>query len=320
MATKKKAKAKPVKAKAKAKAAAPAAKKPIGMAVNIGLNFVDPAHYGGWDGELAACQFDAKDMRELAQARGMTSELMLDAQATRAKVIGAIQGAAAKLRAGDYFLLTYSGHGGQVDDVTADEDDRLDETWCLWDGELIDDELYYELGRFASGVRICVLSDSCHSGTVVRRMPSDGKMPPASRMMPPDIAEKVYKAHKSFYDGLQKAITRKAGKNGTLEPGAGSPQAAVSERLVAIANRFQAQLILISGCQDRQLSRDGARNGVFTGQLRTVWNSGAYGGNYAQLRAAVAAGIPPAYDQTPNLFTLGDTSKFVLEKPFTLKP
>ena len=36
-------------------------------------------------------------------------------------------------------------------DVTGEEDDKKDETWCLFDGQLIDDELYYELSRFAAG-------------------------------------------------------------------------------------------------------------------------------------------------------------------------
>ena len=43
------------------------------------------------------------------------------------------------------FPLTFSGHGGQVDDVSRDEDDlgdqadKQDETWCLFDAQLIDD-------------------------------------------------------------------------------------------------------------------------------------------------------------------------------------
>ena len=78
-------------------------------------------------------------------------------------MLAAIRSAAKSLRAGDLFFLTFSGHGGQVPDVTGDEADKQDETWCLYDGQLIDDELYFELSRFAAGVRILVLSDSCHS-------------------------------------------------------------------------------------------------------------------------------------------------------------
>jgi hypothetical protein len=79
-----------------------------------------------------------------------------------------VRNAAKTLSKGDFFFLTFSGHGGQVRDADGDEPDRKDETWCLYDGQLVDDELYVELGRFAAGVRVLVLSDSCHSGTVTR--------------------------------------------------------------------------------------------------------------------------------------------------------
>jgi hypothetical protein len=39
-------------------------------------------------------------------------------------------------------LLTYSGHGSQIPDVSQDEVDHYDETWCLYDGQLLDDELF----------------------------------------------------------------------------------------------------------------------------------------------------------------------------------
>jgi hypothetical protein len=53
------------------------------------------------------------------------------------------------------------------------EADKLDETWCLYDGQLIDDELYLELGKFATGVRILVLSlkqiDAAEEALEIRR-------------------------------------------------------------------------------------------------------------------------------------------------------
>ncbi|NWF57518.1 MAG: caspase family protein, partial [Syntrophaceae bacterium] len=33
-----------------------------GFALTIGLNAVNPKHYGGWSGELNACEADAEDM------------------------------------------------------------------------------------------------------------------------------------------------------------------------------------------------------------------------------------------------------------------
>jgi len=33
-----------------------------GISLHIGLNYVDPNHYSGWDGKLNAAEYDAKDM------------------------------------------------------------------------------------------------------------------------------------------------------------------------------------------------------------------------------------------------------------------
>ena len=117
-----------------------------------------------------------------------------------------MRSAAKQLRRGDLFFLTYSGHGGQVPDVTGEEDDKKDETWCLYDGQLIDDELYFELSRFAAGVRILVLSDSCHSGTVTREAPpppGDDSRTQRPKLMPRRSAMRTYRDHQAFYDKLQ---------------------------------------------------------------------------------------------------------------------
>src|ERR1700704_4650095 len=145
--------------------------KPKALSLHLGLNSVSAGHYGGWSGELAACEFDANDMAAIAKARGMKPTVLLTKRAPRAAARAGIRGAAKTLKSGDLFLLSYSGHGGQIPDVSGEEADKQDETWCLYDGQLIDDELYAELSGFAAGVRILVLSDSCHSGTVTRALP-----------------------------------------------------------------------------------------------------------------------------------------------------
>lgn len=55
-----------------------------GIALHIGLNTVDPNHYEGWSGPLNACEADADDMTELAQAQGFTATKLLTKKATRA--------------------------------------------------------------------------------------------------------------------------------------------------------------------------------------------------------------------------------------------
>jgi N-methylhydantoinase B/oxoprolinase/acetone carboxylase alpha subunit len=119
---------------------------PQGLALTIGLNSVDPAHYGGWSGELRACEADAEDMAEIAKTRHFTVKTLLTASATRAKVISEMNQAATTLQSGDIFVLSYSGHGGQVPDLNRDElDDRKDETWCLYDGQsMMKPTIYWE--------------------------------------------------------------------------------------------------------------------------------------------------------------------------------
>lgn len=292
--------------------------KPNAMSLHIGLNAVSPAAYGGWSGELAACEFDAKDMAAIAKSQGMKSTVLLTKKATRAQSLAAMRKAAKQLRKGDLFFLTYSGHGGQVPDVTGEETDKQDETWCLYDGQLIDDELYFELSRFAAGVRILVLSDSCHSGTVTRAVPPPPdrtRVTGRSKMMPPAVAIRTYREHQAFYNKLQHDVAKAAGK-GAVDPDSALAQLAVSPRLTAIAKDCKAAVILISGCQDNQTSMDGDHNGAFTEQVLTAWNHGNYRGNYAKFHAAVKAGLPS--DQTPNLFTLGAAARFLRQQPFSV--
>jgi metacaspase-1 len=92
------------------------------ISLHIGLNLVDPDEYEGWDGRLAACEFDAKDMLAIAKRKKFTtSTMLLTKQATSAAVTSAVKSAASQLAAGGLFLLTYSGHGGQVPDRNGDD-------------------------------------------------------------------------------------------------------------------------------------------------------------------------------------------------------
>jgi hypothetical protein len=268
------------------------------MSLHIGLNRVDPAHYGGWSGTLAACEFDANDMQALAVSKGYTTTKRLTTQATATTVLNDIRMAASRLRSGDVFLLTYSGHGGQTPDTNSDEigfsSDGKDETWVLFDRQVVDDELYNLFGTFAAGVRICVLSDSCHSGTVTRELPPPIVLgEPAARLMPTEVAETTYKKNKKLYDEIQ-----------MLNPPL--TRAAVF-----------STVLLISGCQDNQVSLDGARNGLFTAKLRAVWSNGTFRGTYRQFRNRIAALMPAT--QTPNYFKVGAANAaFEAQNPFNI--
>lgn len=271
-----------------------------GIALTIGLNSVDPKHYSGWAGELMACEADAKDMAGIAKSKKFQVETLLTKEATRGKVIEKISKAAKDLKSGDIFMLSYSGHGGQLPDLNDEELDIRDETWCLFDGQLVDDELNAMFAKFSEGVRILIFSDSCHSGTVSRAMDDYGRPTPLNasgvplrrRCMPREYLGAVYRDNQDFYDKILK-------KPATKE------------------EDIKASALLISGCMDNQYSADGDKNGLFTSQLLAVWKNGKYSGNYKKFWKDIVRRMPR--EQQPNYYPTGIRNyKFEYQTPFTL--
>jgi metacaspase-1 len=278
---------------------------PQAISIHVGLNEVDPKHYQGWNGKLVACEFDANDMEKLASERGFDSEKLLTKEATAEALTSALKKASQKLESGDTLLLTYSGHGGQVPDANGDEKDRMDETWVLYNRQMIDDELYSLFGSFKPGVRIAIFSDSCHSGTVAkdavdavgpdrmaRSVNGGDSQQPRVKGMPDEVVRSVYEANKDEYDDIQKSLPPFDKAN------------------------IGASVILTSGCQDNQTSLDGDKNGLFTQTLLEVWNNGAFNSGYRTFRRRIARQMPPW--QSPNLFIVGSPDPtFANQVPFT---
>ncbi|WP_223645119.1 caspase family protein [Corallococcus sp. EGB] len=269
---------------------------PQGYSINIGLNAVDPHHYAGWDGQLTACEADAKDMISIAKAQEFSRvRPFLTKEATRDRVLAELGEAATVLQPGDLLLLTYSGHGGQLPDMNGDEDDGLDETWCLYDGELVDDEIYQAMTKLKAGVRVFMLSDSCHSGTVSRvayvALRSSGSLQlladsvrstePTERRfkeMPLGIEQRTYRDNKAMYDAILEGLPKEDPKL-----------------------TLKATVLLISGCQDNQLSSDGVYNGLFTSNLLRVWNGGKFKASYPTFhRRILRACRPSSPRRTPS--------------------
>ena len=212
----------------------------------------------------------------------------------------AIAGAAGQLKSGDILLLTYSGHGGQVPDPTEEEEDHLDETWVLYDRQLIDDELYALWGRFETDVRIFMLSDSCHSGSVAKAFRESAMFAgqpaanmPVPRAMPTEVGDRTYAANQALYDRIE----------------AENPQ---GDRV-----GIGASVILISGCEDNQVSLDGPKNGLFTGTLLKTWNNGKFKGNIQKFHKSILNKIE--FFQSPNYFMVGRSNPaFERQRPFTI--
>lgn len=282
--------------------------KPKGISLHIGLNRVDPVHYAGWKGELVACENDARDMETIANAQGFATQCLLTKAGTCSAVLDAIEKGAKELVEDDFFLLTYSGLGGQINDVNNDEPDGLDETWALHDRELVDDELYAMWSRFRPGVRIFVLSDSCRSGTMTKAMflnpvsflPHLERRVRAStgpslrpKFLPPDVQSKIYKERATLYNDIRRKTPPRAKVN------------------------LECSVILISACQDNQVAMDGTQNGLFTETLLKVWDNGSFIGGYHHFRNEIAGFLPPT--QSPKYAIVGHRERaFEHQRPFSI--
>jgi hypothetical protein len=246
-------------------------------ALCIGIN-----DYPGTDNDLSGCVNDAHDWAEELQRRGFTVSQLIDKDARRAAIIKALGELIDGAANGDSLVITYSGHGTWVPDASGDEPDGRDEALCPHDlaskGPLLDDDLHTLFARRAAGVRIVLISDSCHSGSVTRGEEADiDPGMPRVRFMPPQCWMK---------GPLPRAALRDAAPRGGFTRAGGD--------------------LLLAGCQDEEYSWDtsfrGRPNGAFTYYaLKSLHEANP--GNYQQWFDAIRKYLPSTrLPQSPQLF------------------
>jgi hypothetical protein len=209
-------------------------------ALCIGIN-----DYPGTGSDLSGCVNDCSDWAATLAARGFAVTKLLDGQATKAAMVAAIGDVIGNAAKDDTVVITYSGHGTWAPDESGDEPDGRDEALCPWDigttGEvLLDDEIHALFSQRHSGVRVVLISDSCHSGTVTRGDESDlSPGLPRARFLPPGVWMKgALPANTARPAKLLSGLTRSGGD------------------------------LLLAGCTDTQFSWDTSfnnrPNGAFT--------------------------------------------------------
>jgi hypothetical protein len=210
---------------------------------------------------------------------------MLDAQATRSNVKAALQGLIDVTNAGDIAVFTYSGHGTQVVESGSDEGDPYDEAICLYDGNVIDDELRVILQGIHPQATLVVISDSCFSGSVTR-IAGEKAIP---RFIPPPVSTDERLARRSF-----------------LVPEAGMPE------------------ILITGSSDSEYSYDAEFNGRPNGAMSALAlqiireNPTA---TYREFHIALRAVLPSEdYPQSPQLEGSEPNKDRRLFEPLAVEP
>ena len=134
-------------------------------ALLVGINYV------GTDNELNGCIQDAENIA--SRLVGFkTISMLTDYTAikpTKANIVREFTQLLSRAISGDCLLFAFSGHGSQVKDKNGDEADGKDEGIFTLDEKLIvDDELNLIIKqRLKSGVTLFVLTDCCHSGTIL---------------------------------------------------------------------------------------------------------------------------------------------------------
>ncbi len=165
--------------------------------VFVGLNkysssYIDSSSF------LSGCVPDANHIYTNTIQRGdwtpATVTRLLDSAGTKAAIRRAITNYAATAVAGDKFLYFHSSHGGQNSGTSV--------YICSYDDDYQDTELAADLAKFAAGVQVVVVVDTCHSGGLFKSAPlgTRAALPPGgfwdlagnvSRIMDEDRAAKL---------------------------------------------------------------------------------------------------------------------------------
>lgn len=260
-------------------------------ALCIGIN-----NYPGTQMDLQGCVNDANDWAAALTQRGFAVSKLLDSEATKAAMMTAMEDLIAKASKGDSLVITFSGHGTYQPDTDGDEADGLDEALCPYDlqtsgAALTDDEIRVLFAARKAGVRIVLISDSCHSGTVTRAAAAERDADTRPRFMPMGnwLPDKLLPRNRAG----EVAAT-------TVAPVGATPL------LGAFSNKLGD--LLLAGCKEgpNNFSYDarinGRYNGAFTYYALKALKALKADGTYADWHKAMIKHLPSAsYPQSPQI-------------------
>lgn len=235
--------------------------------------------------ELRGCVNDANEWAALLNGHYDFAKaditMLIDREATYASMVAGLKSLLAGATSGDVLVFTNSSHGTYLADTDGDEP-TYDEAICPYDVQdhpLVDDELRTLFAELPNGVRLTVVSDSCHSGSVTRALPDTPDERRARFMDPRAIGRAVLES-----DALRAA---RAAKD------AAHPMSEMRE-------------VLLAGCKSNQFSFDatieGTARGAFSFYAQRAIRDAGYRITYRDLHASALAALSESqYDQEPQV-------------------
>lgn len=212
-------------------------------AVLVGIN------YKNTDLQLRGCINDVRNMTQMLTTNfGFDKEnvrLLTEEDAitpSKTNIIENIVWLTRETKPGDTIVFYYSGHGSYVKDTSGDEVDGKDEVLVPLDyeteGYISDDMLFdYLLKPLQAGVRVFLMTDCCHSGTL--------------------------------FD-LKYNLNSMASHKTKEKPTSYNPTQWLDRYMLYQDNtklRPNCDVVLLSGCMDHQYSNDAFLNKSFQGAL-----------------------------------------------------
>ena len=274
-----------------------------GVSIHFGLNRVDPDHYQGWDGALQGCVNDAElwmPSRKEPDSRRPSCSM---ARSPRTPQPQRSRAVAESLDADDLFLLTYSGHGSQVQTAT-----RTSPTGKTKPGSCTTaSSLTTSCTRCGSNSdRACASSCSRTAATAAPRCAKSSSSP--ARALAGAMSVPPPNGMRAMPRRWHRRCTRR-----TSRPTTGS-RLRFPPRDRSRSARTWSLLSRLPGQPDLGRRRG---NGLFTQTLLEVWEDGHYEGGHRRFWREIVKRMPPW--QSPNWFTVGPTNTaFVRRRPFTI--
>lgn len=259
-----------------------------GISIHIGVNRSASMS----DAPLTECEDAAWRMSGIAFQAGYENvQLLRGPAATREAVCALLDRSTRGLLPGQMLFVSFSGHGSHTSNTRNKERQGRDETWCLHDADLVDDDLVAFWTQLPEGARVLVVDESCFSGGMGR--PGES------------LADYVPRKEPVVYRSADPEVWR-----GVKQ--AWSPTESCVGDSPANHDGIRASVLMFTAASETQL----AQEGQYTRRLLDVWDGGRFSGSFCDLHREVyqKVKLEVPIGQDPQIFMLGTRDPLFPEK------